>query len=680
MSQTVPHRCDIILPVFNGLNYVRDCVESVLEHTPHGLYHLWLMDDASDEVTAAYLASVAQEFPHITHVRHPQNLGFLQNCNAGMQQSYAPFVLLLNSDVVVSPRWLEKMLACADSDPTIASVNPFTNYGSNIALPMLQGISFLDMNWYLEHHAPKTYPDIVTGVGFCLLLRREALEAVGLFDEVYGMGYCEESDLCMRLTTNGWRTVVADDTYVYHKGRATFVNRDERYLANRKIFDERWKTEYTRQFAAFRAANPFQSVRDLFPKIEYQWSPIKFMRGAYRTMRQRYQQRDFAGVAKTAIRGGLMLPFAKKPITTPSHIEEYSQPGRLRVTYVLPTMGIAGGVLSVVQLVNELTLHGIEARIAAVYEHEDVYDWKMYSRPAVYKNYDQLVEKLPETDILVATHWMTVDVVDRLMQKGQAKQAAYFLQDYEAWFYPESDTVTRQKVRDTYQRIQHKIVKSDWLAGMVKADGYDTHKIRLGMDLGVFYPRAKAEGRPPTVMAMARPSTPRRGFEYVVDALKQVHAARPDVHIVLFGDEINAELLPFPATITGAIANQKQLAEHYAQADVFLDGSTFQGFGRPALEAMACGTPCVLTNVGGVNEYAIHDENCLLVPPKQPNAFANAILRLLEDDALHHRIRERGLRTAQDYCMKREGRETLRYFQSMMQEAEAPQALRRTGT
>lgn len=108
------------------------------------------------------------------------------------------------------------------------------------------------------------------------------------------------------------------------------------------------------------------------------------------------------------------------------------------------------------------------------------------------------------------------------------------------------------------------------------------------------------------------------------------------------------------------------MAELYSQSDIFLDGSTFQGFGRPALEAMACGVACVLTNVGGVSEYARDGENCLLVPPQQPARFADAILTLLQNAELRKTLADGGLRTAQTYCHKRDARDTLAYFTALM--------------
>jgi glycosyltransferase involved in cell wall biosynthesis len=101
-------------------------------------------------------------------------------------------------------------------------------------------------------------------------------------------------------------------------------------------------------------------------------------------------------------------------------------------------------------------------------------------------------------------------------------------------------------------------------------------------------------------------------------------------------------------------------------ADVFLDGSSFQGFGRPALEAMACGAACVLTEVGGVTEYARDGKNCLLAPPERPVVFADNILRILADENLKANLIAGGFETAKEYCHKREARETLTYFHQIL--------------
>lgn len=660
--------CDMVMPVYNGLPYVKNCIDSILSCSNDVTYHLYIVDDSSDSYTSSFLSEQAILYPQqISLHRNPQNVGFVQSCNAGINLGSAPYIVLINSDVIVTPGWLSRLIRCAESDPRIAAVNPFTNYASNINIPLAPGANFYGMDEVLVQNSPRSYPDVVTGVGFCMLLRRSVIEELGLFDEVFGKGYCEDSDLCMRLTAHGYRTVVADDVYVYHKGEASFANRNERYQANRKIFDARWGAEYHRQFKAFLKEDPLKPARDLF-SFPQQWDPVPSMRETYRQLRRCLREKNLVGMVREFVRGIRRLPKAKRSLVNGAGVARVTRPGRLRVTYILPTLTISGGVMSVVQLVNELILLGVEARIVALREYPEIYNWMFLTQPIIFKSEKELLENFPESDVIVATQWSTAPLVADLVQTGRGGVGVYFLQDYESWFFPADDQVSRAKVMATYQLLHHKIVMSDWLKGMLEKDGYSATKIHLGMNLSIFYPRSVRETRHPIVLAMARPRTPWRGFPHIIEGLKQVKNALPEVEIVLFGDDLSKHKIPFAYRDEGIITNQNKLAELYSAADVYLDGSDFQGFGRPALEAMACGTACVLTKVGGVTEYAQDGFNCLLVPPKQPEAFAQAIIKVLSDADLKENLVQGGLVTARDYCHKREARETLAYFNSILEQ------------
>lgn len=657
--------CDIILPVFNSLSHVREAVTSVLECTAGVVYKLLLVDDASDRRTAAYLETIAADFPQARLLRQAENRGFVQACLRGYSASQAPFICLLNSDVVVTPGWLERLLACAHSDPRIAAVNPLTNHAANLAVPMAPGANYRGMDALLRARPPR-YPDVVTCVGFCLLLRRTALDQVGFFDPVFGHGYCEESDLCMRLTTQGFRTVIADDVYLYHRGRASFgATRGERYLANRRIFDQRWSRAYRRQFATFRAANPLEEVRNLLA-LPTRFDPKPLIWQTGRAVLAALRQHQPLVAARAAARGLIGLPSARTPVPNTNHLIAVTRPDRLRVTYLLPRLVVAGGVLSVIQLVNALTRLDVEARILTLFEDPLVQDWtRLYTRPIVFRNAQELIAHCPPSDVVIATHWTTTAWARAILDSARAGVGVAFLQDYEPWFFAADDEAARARVRATFGLLDHRIVKSDWLASMLAQDGYASHKIRLGMDLDIFYPRDVAP-HPPTLLAMARPGTPYRGFHNLVEAFALVKAARPEVGIRLFGDrDLNKQKLPFEFHDEGLVFDQDQLARIYSAADIFIDGSDFQGFGRCGLEAMACGTPCVLTSAGGVSEYARDGENALLVPPRESTMLASMILSLLDNAGLGKRLALAGMATAQAYCYRREASETLRLLEKL---------------
>jgi O-antigen biosynthesis protein len=559
-------------------------------------------------------------------------------------------------------------LHCITSDPTVGAVNPLTNSAAEINLPIPAGSNHLGLDRALSQRVPQCR-DVVTGVGFCLFLRRSAV-GPQLFDERYGMGYCEESDLCMRLTTTGWRTVVAANVYVHHRGSASFTDSSERYLHNRRLFDERWSAEYQRQYRQFSRAAPLADLRREYAHPRSPW-PIRHVRESYRSLRRCINAND----GKSALR--VIRRLLRHPEdmlysqVSADLIDKLRRSEAISVTYVFRGLGTTGGSLSVIELVNELTLLGIDARIATVNTYPGFRDWTwLLTEPMVFESFKDMTKRLPETDIVVATEWRSAATAHAIVQAGRAKTSAYFLQDYEPWFIPEHQGRQRKRVVDEYAPIPNRIVTSDWLAKKLAEHGHRTTKILLGLDLDQFYPRDRQQQNL-TVLSMARPETPWRGYSTAVEALAEVKRQRADVRVVFFGsDKLNPAGIPFSFESAGRVTNQNRLAQLYSDADVFLDASTFQGFGRCSLEAMACGTAVVLTDVGGVTEYARHEQNCLAVAPNAPAEAAGAVLRLLADKELRQRLVDSGANTVRRFCHRREAQQTAAYFHSLLRGAQ----------
>ena len=164
---------------------------------------------------------------------------------------------------------------------------------------------------------------------------------------------------------------------------------------------------------------------------------------------------------------------------------------------------------------------------------------------------------------------------------------------------------------------------------------------------------------------MARPGTPRRGFNILIEALRLIKLKYPFVRIVLFGEDLSRQNIPFQYEGFGVISSPDRMAEVYSMSSFFIDASDFQGFGRSGIEAMACKTACILTDVGGVSEYAVHGENCILVPPGDPDSIYKAFEALYNDGDLVQEILKKGLKTAERFSPKYEARETLAYLESL---------------
>ena len=229
-STSVP--VDVVIPVFNAPEDLRRCVASVLAST-HGDFRLVLIDDGSTDpgVRAIFDDLARRGDPRIELLRNERNLGFTATANRGMAHSRAD-VVLLNSDTIVSDGWLDALLRCAASDSRIATVTPFSNNAEICSFPRFcennpwpDGQDPGPVQAMLAVAAVPTYPDLPTGVGFCMFMRRAAIDAIGAFDLAFGAGYGEENDFCLRAARAGWRNVLADDAFVVHTGARSFAGR-----------------------------------------------------------------------------------------------------------------------------------------------------------------------------------------------------------------------------------------------------------------------------------------------------------------------------------------------------------------------------------------------------------------------------------------------------------------------
>ncbi|MBK6614401.1 methyltransferase domain-containing protein [Ottowia sp.] len=226
-----PHPVDVIVPVYRGLADTRRCIESVLASRCATPWRLIVINDASPEPEVTdYLRAVAPTDARITLLENEHNLGFVGTVNRGMALSGHADVLLLNSDTEVAGDWLDRIRAAAYGDQMIASVTPFSNNATICSYPRFCADNDLPAGWdtarldalFARVNAGQVV-DVPTGVGFCMYIRRAALQAIGLFDvEHFGKGYGEENDFCIRAQAAGWRNLHVLDTFVRHFGGVSF--------------------------------------------------------------------------------------------------------------------------------------------------------------------------------------------------------------------------------------------------------------------------------------------------------------------------------------------------------------------------------------------------------------------------------------------------------------------------
>ncbi|MBV9249637.1 MAG: glycosyltransferase, partial [Acetobacteraceae bacterium] len=219
----------VVIPVHGGGQMVLDCLHSVFDSVPAET-SIIVVDDASpDPGLAEALRGLARE-GRIRLLRHERNLGFPAAANAGLAECRGRDVVLLNSDTLVPPRWLERLRAAAHSAPDIGTVTPLSNNASVLSYPAAAGedpapdlAGTVRLDALARRANSSTTIEIPAGVGFCMYIRRECLDATGLFrDDVFAQGYGEENDFCLRARHLGWRHVAAPGVFVSHRGGASF--------------------------------------------------------------------------------------------------------------------------------------------------------------------------------------------------------------------------------------------------------------------------------------------------------------------------------------------------------------------------------------------------------------------------------------------------------------------------
>jgi len=260
---------DIIIPVYNAYEDLVLCLKSIFRYTNLEKNRVIIINDkSSDERIAPYLDGIKMENVIVLH--NEVNQGFSSNVNKGMAYSKRD-VILLNSDTIVTKKWVEKIVRCAYLRDEIGTVTPLSNSATIASVPVAfqdnkvpENVTIDEFAELIEGCSFHEYPRITVAVGFCMFIKQEVIELVGEFDaKTYERGYGEENDFCNRAEQYGYIHVLCDDTFVYHKGTVSFLSEEKKKLieAHDKILYERFEKQMQYN-AKFCAKNPQQYIRD----------------------------------------------------------------------------------------------------------------------------------------------------------------------------------------------------------------------------------------------------------------------------------------------------------------------------------------------------------------------------------------------------------------------------------
>lgn len=637
---------DIVICVHNALEHVQRCIQA-LWATVDCPFNLILVDDGSETETAEWLKQLAAESGNIHLLRNEDGVGYTRAANQGLHAAHSDYIVLLNSDTEPVAGWLTRMIACAESHPRIGLVGPLSNAASYQSVPALRdqngqwavnrlpdGWSHSAMPLLLDRLTRRKHTYVPLLNGFCLLLKRAVVDKVGYFDEsLFPDGYGEENDYAIRATNAGFRLAVCPGAYVYHAKSRSYGNAHREKLSQ----------------AGGRALVTRYGARLLQKKTRvFERNPLL--------------QRLRAGLSR-ALAGS--IPRASDFV---SHAD-------FRVLYLLPVKGFSGGAHSVIQDARGLNGVNVFAQVAIPRKYAALYYLNYPACPAslfwFYDDEADLKRYAPTFQVLVATIYTTVKLVEEIRQQAPKIVPAYYIQDYEPRFEPEGSSLHREALQ-SYTRIPDILgfAKTRWLRETVrKKHGMELSAVPPSLDRSLFHPPFVARDWTAKirVAAMVRPNTWRRNASGTMQVLAEIaQRYRDEVIIEIFGcDSRNSHYRALPRDFphkNHGILPQGRAASFLRQAHIFIDISHYQAFGRTALEAMASGCAVVLTCEGGVHDFAKDGVNCLLVSPDDSAQIIDAVTRLIEQREMACALGRAGEDTAKKYSIEGTSRVVRRLF------------------
>lgn len=548
-------KCDIIIPIYNSPEWVKLCVYALYKNTPDEyIGKVILMNDNSDELTCNCIENLKNKYPKIEVYKNEENLGFIKNVNKGMDKTSAEYILLLNTDCMLSKNTIPKLIEHMEKNKKIGLICPISSNAANLSYEIPQNYSYMQVNDLFYEQFKGMNFDACTVVGNCLMISRDCMEKTGYLDEIYGMGYGDETDYQFKAHSKGFEAKVAIDTYVFHKSEVSFgtsPEKQKRLDHNRKIFFDRWGEEYNKKMEEYAKNDP----------IEYINKNIKF----------------------------------------PEKVEP-------DVLFYLPDIHQkAGGVHIVVDIVNYLNINGYFANILTQRIHE--YKEIMLFSPSFLNDISSISPKC-----IVGTIYPTMFFIKTIANHYDIP-SVNFMQGYEPCFdngeiYKWAELATRNS--------QNVLAISKFLQTKIKENFYkESEVIPNGINIDLLYNVKREKNNGKKIITMNFRDYYQKGDFILHELLKKLTLKDYNIEInviytrkTLFtvnnNDNIKINYYAGPL-------NRKEISKVLFNTDIFIDASLMEGFGLMSLEAMAGGAVPVLSESFGIDEYAVDGENCFII-------------------------------------------------------------------
>lgn len=309
---------------------------------------------------------------------------------------------------------------------------------------------------------------------------------------------------------------------------------------------------------------------------------------------------------------------------------------------VIPVLSLeTGGTRFIYQLANELVDKG--HRVEIVLPDTAAVDWPL--RAQITRVKELTPDTIPPADFILPNFYPTVFPAWE-SKKGRVVRLSL---GYEPLWVED-----KERALASYLIDAPIISLSQWHRQLIlQGTGRDSTVIPGGVDSTVFHPFPKKSlttGRLSIayILRSKEHGYVWKGTEDFWEACENLAHLVPEFDVKVVAPEGASYQAPFPYEIVKADSD-REMAQFYAQADIFVSTSYFESFSMPPLEAMACGTAVVTTDNGGNRDYTKKGENCLLVPPSDINQLTLVLAHLLTQEKERNQIAAAGFQFVQPW-------------------------------
>jgi GT2 family glycosyltransferase/glycosyltransferase involved in cell wall biosynthesis len=603
-------KVDIIVPVYGGLHVLRDCVESIQART-HWDYNFIFVDDCSpDPEILIYLYELQTAHPDtVTVLANKQNRGFAATVNRGIAHGSAPYLCIMNTDVIATEGWLVRLLVALESDERNCIVNPATNNTALINVDMYDGRSYLDMDLALSRQNSIRYPEIMP-TGFCFVYRRALIDEIGPFDEAYG-SYGEETDFWFRAINHvtkegvllGYKAVMADNCYMFHERGTSF---SQLGAADHN---------HQRKTGSLR----FHSMHPQF----MEWNKGYNVESAIGSLRRNIPTKAFTREPKG------------------------------NVAWAVKSAGPCGGMYYITDIANAMIEQGYNVKICLVLDEQLDENGKriqrkeplvgnLRTRPIFFNSREEFVAQFSDRafrgpGILFSA---VTELTPACVKISESSKHLTVINHVQSWDVGLAKEVGRENIipliENCYRAVPN-IVSSKWVAEEIKKlGGKVIGCFPPGVSPELFHTRDReAHGDERTTFGVIMlGDNPFKGYDRGVEfcnaLIKEARDKKLDIRVLAIGAEVVRGARGVIGL--GGVSQAKMADLLGREIDVLVDPATLHSYGLPGLEALFSGANFLCWDNRGVEDYREHFEKSVKVlsNDSKPKEWVDAAFSLVD--------------------------------------------------